>query len=183
MLRGFLRAIFISATDWRDRTSVHLPHVRNRVARMLLLPGEGGLHIGMPREQILRMAHRYGTAAGQEFVRSFVEPDGGPSRAWSEQRWIRFNLAINGVRERLDGLATRVAWPAHTLPLRQGIRLAARVPGPVTDRGDGHQISAAQATSLIALVGELERLEVQLQATSAAFESAPEPELRLRSPL
>ena len=60
-LAGFLDGILGSAIEWRDRTSFRLPHVRNRVARLMLRKGEGGLNIGMQRKQILQMAHRYGT--------------------------------------------------------------------------------------------------------------------------
>ena len=71
-LFGYLRGIATSAVDWRDRTSLRLPHVRNRVARLRLEPWEGGLHIGMSRPQILDMAHRYGTTTGQLFVRRYA---------------------------------------------------------------------------------------------------------------
>jgi hypothetical protein len=182
MLLGFLGGIATSATDWRDRTSFRLPHTRNRVARMLLLPGEGGLHIGMPRENILQMAHRYGTKAGQKFVERFAEHGGRPSRAWSEQRWIRFNLLVNGLHERLDGLATGAAWSTHAVPLQRAIRRAI-VEEPVTTRGDCHKIDQAKADSLAKLLRELERLEGVLQAAPQAFSSPPEPELRLRPPL
>ena len=184
LLLGFLGGIATSAMDWRDRTSFRMPHVRNRVARILLLPGEGGLHIGMPREQILQMAHDYGTKAGQKFVERFAERDGQPSRAWSEQRWIRFNLLVNGLRERLEGLATRAGWSTHTVPLPRAIALAVRKPGgPVADRGKCHRIKPAQAASLNKLLLELERLEGELLAAPPAFDSTPEPELRLRPPL
>jgi hypothetical protein len=183
ILLGFLRGILTSAMDWRDRTSFRLPHVRNRVARLLLLPGEGGLNIGMPRKQILQMAHRYGTKTGKKFVKRFAECNGRPSRAWSEQRWIRFNMVVNGIRERLEGLATSAAWSTHSLPLSQAIKLATLDPGPVTDRGSCHKIDLVKAASLAKLLSDLERLEREQQGALPAFESAPEPELRLRPPL
>ncbi len=187
MLLGFVLGIASSATDWHDRTSIRLPHTRNRVARLMLLPGEGGLHIGMPRQQILQMAHRYGTKAGQEFVERFAERDGRPSRAWSEQRWIRFNLIVNGLRERLDGLATSAAWSTDAVPLQLAIKRAIKQVTsdrePIADRGDCHKIESATADSLAELLRELERLEGVLQATPKALSVLPEPELRLRAPL
>lgn len=186
-LFGFLGGIATSATDWRDRTSFRLAHTRNRVARIMLLPGEGGLHIGMTRKQILLMAHHYGTIVGQKFVERFKDRDGRPSRAWSEQRWIRFNLLVNGLRERLDGLATSAAWSTDAVPLRRAIeraiKHATRDPEPVADRDGCHKIDQTTADSLGGLLRELERLEGALQATPVAFSSPPEPELRLRPPL
>lgn len=183
-LSGFLFGIVASATDWRDRTNFRMPHVRNRVARLLLRPGQGGLHIGMPREQILQMAYRYGTKAGQDFVERFADDDGKPSQAWAEQRWVRFNLLVNGLRERLDGLATSVAWSAHTEPLQEAIDAAQQAPGPIVDRSTGQCISAPQAAALQGLLHDLERLEDALQAAvPPAFASTPEPELRMRPPL
>jgi hypothetical protein len=187
MLWGFLRGMLTSALDWRDRTSFRLPHVRNRVARILLQPDEGGLNIGMPRKQILEMAHRYGTKAGRLFVDRFAELDGRPARSWSEQRWIRFNLLINGLRERFNGLTTSAAWSTDAVPLRRAIeraiRLATEDPEPVEDRGDCNKITTKAAKSLAELLRELERLEAALQATPVAFRSPPVPELRLRPPL
>jgi predicted acylesterase/phospholipase RssA len=187
LLVGFLAGIGTSAKDWRDRTSFRLPHVRNRVARIFLLPGEGGLHIGMPRKQILDMAHRYGTLAGRKFVVRFADRHGQASPAWSEQRWIRFNLLVNGLRERLDGLGARAAWSAHTVPLQDAIARAVKgattAREPVADRGDCHKIGDETADALSGVLRELGRLEDVLQAAPPAFHSPPEPELRLRPPL
>lgn len=187
MLFGFLHSMILGATDWRDRTSFRLPHVRNRVARIMLMPDEGGLHIGMPREQILEMAHRYGTNAGRQFVECFKERDGRPARAWSEQRWIRFNLLVNGLRERLKGLATSAAWSTDSVPLQRAIERAIRRATedrePVKDHDGDNKITTKTAKSLAELLRELERLEAVLQATPEAFASQPVPELRLRPPL
>ena len=184
-LAGFLGAIATSALDWRDRTSFRLPHVRNRVARLLLRPGEGGLHIGMSREQILRMAHCYGTRAGQLFVERFADDQGRQaSQAWSEQRWVRLELLINGLRERLDGLSAGADWAAHTVPMTEAIKQAVKAPGPIKDRGDCNKLSEEQKVSLDKLLTELELLEAALLAAKPQrFKPVPVPELRLRAPL
>ena len=182
-LFGFLGGIITSATDWRDRTNFRLPHIRNRVARLLLLPGEGGLHIGMPRDQILSMAHRYGTKAGQIFVKRFAEDHGQPAPAWEEQRWIRFNLLVNGLRQKLDGMTTSAAWSSHAVPLKQAIDAATQEPGPVRYRRETRVIKPHQAQALARLLCDLERLESTLQLTEKVFDSPPEPELRVTAPL
>lgn len=182
-LASFLGALVKSATDWQDRVSFRLPHVRNRVARLLLRPGEGGLHIGMPREQILRMAHRYGTKAGQLFVGRFAGNEGQASQAWSEQRWVRLELLINGMRERLAGFSASADWAAHTVPMTEAIEKAVQN-GPIKDRGDCNRLKQGQQASLDKLLTELERLEAVLRAAEPQrFKPVPEPELRLRAQL
>ena len=177
---GFMGAIATSATDWRDRTNFRLPHVRNRVARLLLKPGEGGLHIGMSREQILDMAHRYGTVAGRKFVDRFASDHGQPARAWKEQRWSRFNLLLNGLRERLEGLARSADWSAHTVPLNQAIDDAMKSRGPIRD---GRPIKLAEAEALKNALRELEQLDGVLRDTPDVYKKKPVPEMRLRPPL
>jgi hypothetical protein len=179
----FLLGVATSASDWRDRTSFRLPHVRNRVARLRLNANEGGLNIGMGREQILTMAYRYGTKAGQLFVERFAEKHGQPSRQAREQRWVRLELLINGLRERLTGFSTSAAWTAHAVPMDEAVRQAVHV-GPIKDTRDSNRLTPKQADSLEGLIGELERLErVLAAAESQPFKPRPEPEFRLRAPL
>jgi predicted acylesterase/phospholipase RssA len=188
-LAGLLIGIVLGAKDWRDNTTMRLPHMRNRIIRMMLLPDEGGLHIGMPRQQILDMAARYGIGAGRKFVERFADKNGEPSPAWREQRWVRFNLLINGLRERLDGLAADAAWSAHTVPLRQAIDEATRPDGPIRQKdpraadAPDSAVNGTQQQALHAVLDDIERLEQRLRATPSALSSPPEPELRLRAPL
>lgn len=184
-LVDFLVASAMSAKDWRDRTSMRLPHVRNRVARMWLQPGEGGLHIAMPREQILQMAHRYGTRAGKLFVERYGEQQGQVSQAWREQRWVRLQLLIEGLRERLTGLAADTAWPAHTVPMDEAIAQAIQTKcNPVKQRGADQKIDPASIAPLPDLLRELEALETVLRESDLLHSKLkPHPELRLRAPL
>ena len=186
-LKGFLLAIAGSATDWRDRTSMRLPHVRNRVARLYLRRVEGGLHIGMPREQILRMAHGYGTRAAQAFVERYAVTPGAVAPAWSEQRWVRLQLLVHGLRERLEGFTASAACAAHTVPITEAIdRALPEGEGPIAGR-DGVRVGRIlpeEARWLHDVVQELQRLEALLQqAPKPSFVAVPEPELRLRAPL
>ncbi|KQP19576.1 patatin-like phospholipase family protein [Pseudorhodoferax sp. Leaf267] len=185
LLSGFLLGVVMAAKDWRDRTSMRLPHVRTRVARMLLAPDEGGLHIAMSRQQILDMAGRYGTTAGKRFVQQFAEGDDGHTPAWRDQRLVRLQLLVNGLRERLTGLAANAAWPAHATPMAALIaRAKSTVQQPMGRRSNHALLNGEQARELQALLLELERLEnVLSQAQAQPTRPGPEPELRLRSPL
>jgi predicted acylesterase/phospholipase RssA len=184
LLSGFLLGIAVGAVDWRDRTSFRLPHVRNRVARLFLRRGEGGLNIGMGRRQILLMAHRYGTAAGRLFVERFApRADGQPRAAWNEQRWVHLQLLIRGLRERLDGVAASASAGVHNVPMHAAVQRAVGKE-PIRDTAQDHRIARDQADSLDELLAELQRLEDLLRdAKRPAYQPVPEPELRLRAPL
>lgn len=181
-LGRFLLAAATTAKDWQDRSAMRLPTVRNRVARLALRPGEGELHIGMPRKRILRMAHRYGTASGKLFVERFAgAPGAPPAPAWREQRWVRLQALLAGLREFVDGVGDVAAVSAHSVPLGQAIE-AAREIAPLAD---GECLSEAQAAELQALLAACTRLEQSFQAQRAAQpdEPAPRGQLRLRTPL
>ena len=184
-LFGFLRGVASGAFNWQDRTSFRLPHVRNRVARLWLEGGEGGLHIGMSRQQILFMAHRYGSNAGNQFVERFKDQGGQAAPAWSEQRWVRLQLLIDGLRERLLGLTASADWSAHTVPLKRALATAtATKQTPIRERGKHKAVTPDQSESLATLLTELERLEDLLrEAEPQSFVPLPKPELRLRAPL
>lgn len=186
-LAGFFVATLESAKDWRDRTGFRLPHVRNRVIRLMLLPREGGIHIGMPGWQILEMARRYGTPAGQKFVQYFAPRKSVPAPAWDEQRWIRFNLLVNGLREQLRGLATAARWSTGTRPMDEEIRRST-----CEDLVRGQQVGVASrsrgerqavADGLIETLEKMEALEAMLGASTPFEIRPPNPELRLTPPL
>jgi hypothetical protein len=178
------------AKDWQDRAAFRMPHVRNRVARLWLGPREGGLHIAMPREQILEMAHRYGTTAGRRFVERFCGDGRTETAAWREQRWVRLQVLLNGVRERLLGLSAAAAYASHCVPMGEQIDAALKE-APLRSRGGSKdspaetgKLKPAQAESLHDLLAELGHLEQRFrEAPLQSYEPKPEPELRLRPPL
>ncbi|MBA3254259.1 MAG: patatin-like phospholipase family protein [Pseudomonadota bacterium] len=181
---GFLAGIVACAIEWRDRTSFRLPHVRNRVARLRLREGEGGLNIGMPREQILRMAHRYGTKTGRYFVERFADSEGQASQSWREQRWIRMVLLVRSLRERLTNLRESFEWTAaFTLPMDEAIELAQHSE-PLRDGARSRKLEPWQAGGMRKLLAEIQQLERSLRdLRPEAYKPVPEPEMRLRPPL
>lgn len=185
MLGGFLLALGVSAKDWQDRSVMRMPHVRNRVARLALEPGEGELNIAMSRAQILNMAHTYGTAAGKRLARKFATPVGArPSRAWTQQRMVRVQTLLHGLRGLLRGVSAATECSAHTIPVRTAIKAAA-----ATDRANRlpgtEQLTAAQSEALMATLNAVCRLEAAFEAERVPLRERlrPEPELRTQPPL
>jgi predicted acylesterase/phospholipase RssA len=184
-LFGFLGAVGTSMKDWRDLTSMRLPHMRNRVARLRLERGEGGLHIGMSRQQILSMAHRYGTATGKLFVERYANPTEDVAQAWSEQRWVRLALLIDGLKERLDGLKASAELSAYTKPFVEAIK-GATIKAAIRSNSPSKSktLSKEQAVSLQTTLDKLTELEAELQRIEEQSANYfPKPELRLRAPL
>lgn len=189
MLFGFLGAAFVSAKNWSDRSSMRMPQVRTRVARLNLRPGEGELNIAMPRARILAMAQTYGTAAGLEFTRQFVEaPGAAPTAAWREHQWVRLHTLLDSLRAFLDGLGRASHHAAHSEALRTLIEQAMkadplrRLPSQETTR---QPITPEQAAALAAMLDAAERLETALHddAVRPPYRPVPMPELRVRPPV
>jgi hypothetical protein len=185
-LAGFLLAAGLTAKDWQDRSAMRLATARNRVARLALRPGEGELHIGMPRKRILRMAKRYGTASGRLFVERYAEAPGERATvAWREQRWVRLQALLVGLRGWLKGATSAAASQAHTMPMRQAIDQAVDVP-PLRGNDDGaRELSDDEAAQLQALLAGIEQLEERFRVNDAKqpYQPMPAPELRLRTPV
>lgn len=182
-LLGFAKAVGASATDWQDRTTMRLPHMRNRVARLCLHDHEGGLHIAMSRRQILDMAATYGTPAGRQMVDRFAsEADHCPSH-WSQHRWVRLQVLVASLHDMVSDLRSRVAWEAHSPALREIVEAA--VDGkPLLGSRPQRKVDEQHAAALLAVLDSLAQLQRQLAETQPQpFDGRPAPELRLRAPL
>lgn len=141
-LGGFLLACLSTAKDWGDRATMRMPHMRKRVARLGLVPGEGELNIAMKRATILEMAHKYGTAAGREFVQRYADAPGGATTAdWREQRWVRWQTLILTVRKMLAGFSVSADSRLYSVPLDQAIHEALAVPPLQGKVGDADRMA------------------------------------------
>lgn len=197
-LAGFLLACGMTLHQWSDRTRMLLPTVRNRVARLALRSGEGQLHIAMPREMILGMAHEYGTSVGRELVKVFAFPgptDGQPG-GWREHQYVRLMGLVDGLHDLLDGFGRASNSRGHGLSLDELIDFAeagyteadgharplAEWPGTRGEDGTGARLPKAQADALRSVVAALRALEPELAGAARAqpYRPQPEPELRLR---
>ncbi|MDQ2779132.1 MAG: patatin-like phospholipase family protein, partial [Pseudomonadota bacterium] len=196
-LLGFLFAAGITAKDWGDRSGMRMAHVRRRVARLNLLPGEGELNLSMKRERILKMAHNYGTAAGRLFVEQYVPITGlAPTQAWSEHQMVRLKTLILSLHGFVDGLTCASQQEAHTEPLEQLIKRTAQrrpeserslpsSPAPNPSCWPAKTAPVDEAQTLLAMLNAICSLEkVLLSADKRILQPPlPTPELRIRPPI
>jgi predicted acylesterase/phospholipase RssA len=186
-LVGFVLGIVYSAKDWNDKVSMRMPGVRDRTVHVALAPGEGGLKLNMPGPKIMEFAADYGEPAGKAIVDRYLDPAAGgrPSSAWDEQRWVRFNTWLVGLRERIENLKDATEFPGYGKVLSIQIH-DAKIKRPLagTDPA-GAPLSGHQADDLEKLLAALKELEAKLaQARKPQpYEPVPPPNLAVRSPL
>lgn len=182
-LFGFLAAVVYSAKDWNDKTSTHMPGVRDRVVR-IALDIAGSLNLKLTRFEMRKLA-RFGQKAGLELLAKFIAPD-RPAAAWDEHRWVRFHTFVAGLRDRIERLAEGTGRAPYCIPLAAQIRSAEQA--PPLDHEDPAQVktlSAAQAGALQALLSALLELEQQFAraALPQPYKPEPAPDLQIRAPL
>ena len=187
-LLGLAGGIVLTAKDWNDRVSGRLPQVRNRVIRLALRDGEGQLNLAMPRETILRMAHKYGTEAGCELVKAYAPDEAGTKRAWREHVYIRSLIELRALHRHLRGYTQSVNVSGSTEPLGKLLDkvppLAAAHPG--TTDSHNPKLTDEQHRAIERAVRAVQTLEAELAACEpqlGPYEPLPEPELRLRPPV
>ena len=183
-LAAFLLAVWNTTWAWNDQSLGRMPGVRDRVVRIRLKEGEGGVNLRMTRAEILHLASKYGRPAGRAFVQKFVE---GPG--WDEHRWVRFNRTLIALRQQIAGFRLAARFDHHTRPLGKQIA-AAQTAAPLRRHPtDPPQASEQPLTST--QVFELQALRQALQRLEDAFEQAgntrpynavPRPTMRARPP-
>lgn len=183
-LGSFLIGLWTTTWHWNDSTMMRMPGVRDRVVRIFLEPGEGGINIRMSAARIKGLATNYGRPAARAFIEKFAN---GPG--WDEHRWVRFHTALIALGDRVRGLRFAADLDRHARPLREQID-AARVAAPL--RGEHGPpwpsetpLSDDQAQRLTDLLDALTALETEFAAgtgADATYRAAPRPSLRIRHP-
>ena len=187
-LAGFLSSIVWSAKDWKDKTSMRMPGVRDRVVRVALEPDESGLNLKMTRREILDLANDYGRKAGEELINKFIDSiaDERPSQYWNEHRWVRFNSFLVGLRERIEAISAAAELAGYTTPLSVQIAQAVQSP-PLseTDKAKEQCLNPAQVRDLQNLLAALKDLESKFAQAELPqpYTPLPTPSLRIRPPL
>jgi predicted acylesterase/phospholipase RssA len=122
---GFFTALKDAAQNWRDNAQSRLPGFRERVVRIKLATGEGGLNLTMPPETIAELSKR-GAFAGGRLVTLFSGPPDGPPQPtdhWNDSRFARYRVTMSLTERWLRVI--RRGWKAHpdrvTMPYRERV--------------------------------------------------------------
>jgi predicted acylesterase/phospholipase RssA len=183
---GFIGAIVGAMQNWNDNTLSRMPGVRDRVARVRLMPNEGGMNLNMEPDNITKVAKR-GCEAAEALLARFSTPSspGAQSAGWDEHRLVRLNVLLKMVEARAASVVHALsAQCPHATPMDTLVDAAQDKPVA----GYGDPLSAAQAQTLHDLVNALRTQMEALGATASnpqanPFVPLPKPELRVRPPL
>lgn len=182
-LGAFVTAIFDAAQNWNDATATRMPGVRERVVRVFLRPRLGGLNLAMPAGDISELAG-LGRQAGRALVERFAAPvAGAPAVGWSEHRWLRFNIMLVALRERLRRFVVASRSAPYATPLRVQIAQACQA-APLAGTGE-RALSQEEAAALESLLDALDGLQHAFERANVAqpYNPLPTPQLRVRPPL
>ena len=182
---GFLDAMFGTVIEWNDATLARLPGVWDRVVRVSLPTGVGGLNIRMKKDDMQRLAE-LGGEAGRRLLERFARPSQGANGladGWNEHRWVRFNLLHDCLAEALRGVSQSSAQRSFALPMRDQIRAA--IDTPPLPRNAASKLQPAQAAALEGVLAALMEAERALHTPAGRpfYPAHPKPKLRVRPPL
>jgi predicted acylesterase/phospholipase RssA len=179
---GFLAAVVSTMQNWNDNTLSRMPGVRDRVVRIRLYEGEGGMNLKMDSGIIGRVAKR-GVEAAEELLARFAPNQNGglPALGWDEQRWIRFGVSLAMLQKRFVGVhlaldGTNGHATHYDDLIKQG--LSKQLPG------EQNPLTQGQVNALLDVVQAMRNFNKELSNSSPySFEPIPEPDLRVRPSL
>jgi hypothetical protein len=96
-LIGFLGGLLDASRNWRDRMLTRAPGVRDRVVRIYLKDGEGGLNLKMEPELVTKLAS-LGEQAAERLIERFEVGSSHPM-GMNNHRWVRLRN-LSAVLER-----------------------------------------------------------------------------------
>lgn len=205
-LSGFFSALASTTINWSDATLARLPGVRERVVRIGLPSGVGGLNIRMKEDEIRDLAD-LGRQAALKLLKRYAlpvpRPSGELADGWNEHRWVRLNVLRDSLSRSLAGLTWAALQGQHGKPIRDLIRQA--IDEPVLKKGNDEsvpkndesendepvwkdndsQLLAAQAAALERALDALTQAERALNTPTVGqpYEPSPRPVMRVRPPL
>jgi hypothetical protein len=180
LLTGFLGALWSATWRWNDMTMMRMPGVRDRVVRIFLGDGEGGVNIKMSAAAIRKLRDDYGKKAADAFLQKFVNDDVG----WKEHRWVRLNSILVALRPRLIGITDSIEWDRHAVPMPEAI-VHARRTAPLRGTGPSNApLTLPQENQLVELIAAVSRLEeaVRTAGNHQPYRPLPRPNVRVRHP-
>jgi predicted acylesterase/phospholipase RssA len=180
---GFLTAVVRSMQNWNDNCLSRMPGVRDRVVHVKLRENEGGLNLNMTPQRVRAVSHR-GEIAAKKLIARYL-PDAGSTKlaapGWDDHRWVRLNLLIKMLEERLKSIEGAIA-PPHSTDLFKIVHAAASLAKP---SGREIPLSPTEEQAVKQMLESLGRAgqEIAEFGTGYTFDTRPRPELRVRPPL
>ena len=196
-LLGFIGAMFDTTIDWNDAMQARLLGVHDRVVRVGLPPGIGGLNILMDRKQMRCLSH-LGAKAAIKLLERFAVPtrSHGLAGGWAEHRWVRFEALRRCLTDALAGLTWSAELAHHAEPMQQQIHRAVDEAPLQPPAGRAHDqepkpgkdpdcLLASQAAALQGVLDALKQAEQALNAPGSVQPTLPgeQPVLRIRPAL
>jgi predicted acylesterase/phospholipase RssA len=199
-IAGFFGALASTTINWSDATLARLPGVRERVVRVGLRRGIGGLNVLMDKDQIRGLAD-LGRLAALKLIKRYAfsaaQSGGGLSNGWDEHRWVRLNVMRDSLARSLAGVSWASSQRDNGKSLRDLIRQAIDEPilkteecaagtkNNGTDAAKDSQLLPAQAAALEGTLDALMQAERALNMTTVGqpYKPLPRPVMRVRPPL
>ncbi len=158
-LPGFLMAAVNTAREWQDRKQARIPGWQERIARLYLTRGEGGLNLGMATD-VVRGLNARGLRAAKLLTGA---PENHDEFAFDfqEHQWRRFLLAHRVMTDMLVGFSGK--WNQKNL--------AQQITAAQTQKGlasADYPLSAVNTNSMIADMQALANLAAQFGKNSTA---------------
>ena len=182
-LGGFLFSIIGTMQNWNDNALSRMPGVRDRIVRLRLNDDEGGFNLDMDRQLIERIAMR-GRDAAVKLIERYVPQENAAASApgWDQQRWIRRDVLIDALKERMAGLAQALRPSIPHASSYQELTARAQATAPPCH---DHALTPEQVRSLDALTYALQDVAAAFSKSAEDYPNAPvpQPELRVRPPL
>jgi len=182
-LGGFLGSIVTTMQNWNDNALARMPGVRDRTVRLRFNKDEGGFNLNMPTDIITTIAER-GREAAVELINRFVPPsdDAPPTAGWDQQRWIRRDVLLRALNERMPGLIQALGSSIPHASSYQELTERSRQQAPPCH---SDPLSPEEALALDALTEALLRVADAFAKNASHYANSPlpQPELRVRPPL
>ena len=96
-LPAFIGSIVESARLWSDNTQLDMPGIKDRIARICIYSGQGGLNLNMDDTAIQALLNR-GEEAGRRIMHEF-DPHAAttPTDRWTQHKWTRLRITLLGL--------------------------------------------------------------------------------------
>jgi hypothetical protein len=186
-LGGFLSAMVNAMKNWNDNSLARMPGVRDRVARVRLEEGEGGLNLNMSPGAMASVSEK-GLEAARELLKRFDQtaPGEPQARGWDEHRLVRLHVLLKMLEARAPGLLIALGnAPRHVTPVEKLLEQAINDPSLAPTPGYEEPMTPAQRDAVARVVAALVQMAetFSIPANASAFHAVPAPELRVRPPL